>query len=129
MNSPTGSNQSSRSRILTVQAVVEALEAYAKASEPQTVFYSLFMQHLGLDPDNQQDITVISALLAQASELTYKDPARQFMLPVLVVSEAVGIPGGGFYKLAKKLGAIGPKESREDFFLRQIQLVFDHYGS
>jgi len=127
MSTSTESRPPSQPVRVTPQSVIDALEALARDSSHQTASYETFMHQFGMDSGNQQHISTISALLCTASETTYADPARQFMLSVLVVGKATGIPGGGFYKLAKKLGAIAPNERREDFFLRQVQLVFGHY--
>ena len=112
-----------------VDDVLKQLEIIAKSPEQKPVYYSDFMEKLDLTYKNPHHRGIISVLLGKVSEDTFADKSMKFMLSVLVVNKSTDMPSEGFYTLAKNLEAMSSTESREDFFKRQIKLVFKYYRS
>jgi len=114
---------------IPVDDVFEQLEIIAKGSEKKPVYYSEFMDKFGLNYKNPHHRGIISALLGKVSEKTLSNKSIKFMLSVLVVNKSTDMPSEGFYTLAKNLKEMSITESREDFFKRQLELVFTYYKS
>lgn len=114
-----------KSGIPSVDNVFSELENVAASMS--TIYYSDFMRKIGLNHANPHHRRLIGMLLCEASEITFNDKNRGFMLSVLVVNKSTGMPTESFFVLAKKLKALSSYEDHGDFFKRQTRLVFKYY--
>lgn len=106
-------NAARQERTLLYAELFDGVSFNLPAPYPQTVS----------TPWSPSDIVVVNDFLGRISDESYdKD---RVMASAIVVNET-GMPGGGFFKLAKQLGALRGVD-RDTFFLEQQRAVFAHY--
>ena len=49
------------------------------------------------------------------------------MLSVVVINDSINKPGGGFFKLARALGALPDDMDDDEFFIQQLNRVYDEH--
>lgn len=96
------------------------------AKRGDRIFYSELMDMFGLNYKNPHHRKKIGLLLCEVSEKSYVE--NKSMLSVVVVNKSTNVPSGTFFELAKKLKAITTYEDENEFFERQLRLVFRCYA-
>ena len=69
----------------------------------------------------------MSVLLAEISTRSFSDPSREAMLSAVVLSKSGGMPGAGFYKLARDLGRMSSGEGDVEFYMKELTKVREVY--
>lgn len=114
---------------INTDTILYKLSNFAKKKE--TVYYSDFMEEIGLNyrnPHHRKEIGIISG---KASKKTFLDESKKFMISALIVNKTTNLanmPSKSFFLLAKELGAINDKDSYSIFFKKQIKLIFKYYA-
>lgn len=109
---------------LTIIAYLIILARKRGGQRKKSVTYSTLCRDCKLDlkMNNLKDIATLAKSLTKisSSEALNGRP----LISALVVNEETGIPGDGFYTLAKKLGKFNGKEnSKKAFFKKESVLV------
>ncbi|MCP2261855.1 hypothetical protein LX15_005582 [Streptoalloteichus tenebrarius] len=79
----------------------------------------------GFDFSQPSEPAAIGHLLYLAVERNL--PESQHMISALVVYEGRNDAGRGFYTLAKQLGLLRSGEDRTEFWVSQVQGLYEHY--
>ena len=95
-----------------------------KARRKSTITYKQLAVKLGREfvhPDPEGD-----TVLGNISRENYQ--VGKGMLSVVVVSDEFNKPGGGFFKLAREIGALPDNMDDDEFFIQQLNKVYDEHG-
>ncbi|AVZ39271.1 MULTISPECIES: hypothetical protein [unclassified Dietzia] len=109
------------------EILAEVARRPARGREKDFTFYSELNEALG-DPfelGNWRGQNGMSVLLAEVSRRSYAD--RKVMLSAVVLSKSGGMPGAGFFKLARDLRRMSSGEEDIKFFLEEVDRVRDAY--
>ena len=105
----------------TKQIIYDKLKEVARARG--LIYYQQVGNLVGLDMGDPRDRDRISQLLDDINEEEATVHQRP-MLSAIVVREAEGTPGQGFWKCAKRLGRY-TGGSKLDFYCKELQRVYD----
>lgn len=127
-NSTLGNSESATVRqtgqVPIDQDIYRKLISIAEAKT--TITYQELASVHGLTMDNPASRARLADLLGQISAEEYKNGRP--LLSVLVVNKASGMPGQGFFHLAKRLGS---HDQRDDltFFVSELKKVHEYWAS
>ena len=105
------------------RAILEEV-ASRKAPRKCTITYKELWEGQGREfvyPDPEGD-----AILGALAREDYQ--AGKGMLSVVVINDSINQPGGGFFKLARDIGALTDDMDDYDFFILQIKKVHKVHG-
>jgi len=113
------------------QEIYERLQEVARRRN--VVYYSEIAPLAGLDMSFECDRAEIGRLLGEIS--TYEHEHGRPLLSAVAVykpdeqrEESLG-PGPGFFTLVRELGLMPLGEEEQDFWVRELRHVHDHWGT
>lgn len=109
------------------EGLYESLQQAARARCRMT--YGMLAPLLGLDLERTADRNRLSRLLGDISR--HEHAQQRPLLSVLVFQRVSGLPGVGFFRLARELGRLaGPDtaEARRAFAAEELAEVYDLWG-
>jgi hypothetical protein len=108
----------------TKERVLKCLVKLAK--DRQTTVYSKLAEEVGLKinkPAHRNRLTDILGAISE-EEFSKKRP----LLSAVVISKGRTMPGGGFFKLAEKLGLYKKEDDKKLFFDEQLKKVYEYWS-
>ncbi len=95
------------------------------ASQHRTVEYGQLAPLAKLDMNNPGDRNEIAAVLGEISQ--HEHTQGRPLLSVIVVAKETGVPGQGFFNLAKDLGVyLGGDD--DAFFVRELRRAYEQWS-
>lgn len=98
-----------------------------RGRELNTIYYSELNRELG-NPfalGTPRGLSGMSTLLAEVSKRSYAD--KGVMLSAVVLTKKNGMPGPGFFKLARDAGWMPPGEENDSFFYGELKRAQKKY--
>ncbi|MBI4524721.1 MAG: hypothetical protein HY695_13030 [Deltaproteobacteria bacterium] len=96
------------------------------ATRKSTTTYGEIAPLIGLDMTEAADRNRLGNLLGEISTLEHRNGRP--LLSVVVVHRDNNMPGNGFFKLARRLGAYTGRDDFE-FFIHELKRVHDHWAA
>jgi len=97
-------------------------ELITAARSRQTVTYERVAELMGLPPRGHYMGAEVGHLLGEISEDEHHNGRP--MLSAIAVSVMTGMPGDGFFKLARSLGKLGASDSEREFWEKERDAVY-----
>lgn len=101
--------------------IYDILRRRAKAEK--TITYGELCAEVGLPLDGDHDSNKVAGYLAGISN--YEHEHGRPLLSVVVVNKREGMPGNGFFELAKSLGRQRGKD--DEFFIAEIKWAYAYW--
>jgi hypothetical protein len=103
-------------------------KACIKAAKSRSVLtYSALAPLLGLDMYMPADRAKIGELLDELARAEHE--AGRPLLSAVVVGANGGMPGHGFFKLARSFGLMGPKDVKKAFCWEELQRLYAYWAA
>ncbi len=97
------------------------------ARDERTTYYGTIAPMVGLDLDSSEDRESLFRILDGISRGEHRE-GRPLLSAVVVRNDAGGLPGAGFFRLARELG-LHEGGGDEGFWVQEVRRVHQHWSS
>jgi hypothetical protein len=105
------------------EVVAKLIEVAARRT---TVTYGEIAKMIDLDLDNPGERNRLAGILDTIS--SDEESAERPLLSVVVVKGDTGMPGGGFFTMARSQGLMKPGQDRLEFFVIELRRAHEYWA-